>query len=105
VLYSSRAVAPKGAPLAARRAIMLPDLHRTPPAALLVVLAALVGGCGDSGDSRYAGPVRAVERGPLTISVSEAGAIEAREKVVLKCEVDERSTTITYIVEEGTRVQ
>ncbi len=53
----------------------------------------------------YDGPVRAVTRGPLTIGVSEAGTIEAREKVVLKCEVDERSTTITYIVEEGTLVE
>jgi len=43
-------------------------------------------------------------RGPLTISVDESGTIEAREKVVLKCEVDERSTTITYIVPEGTHV-
>lgn len=48
----------------------------------------------------YGGPVR-----PLTISVSEAGTIEAREKVVLKCEVDERSTTITSIVEEGAWVE
>lgn len=53
----------------------------------------------------YAGPVRPVERGPMTISVSESGTVEAREKVVLKCEVDERSTTITYIVPEGTWVE
>jgi len=53
----------------------------------------------------YTGPTTAVARGPLRIGVSEAGTIEAREKVVLKCEVDERSTTITYIVEEGTHVE
>lgn len=53
----------------------------------------------------YDGPTTAVARGPLRISVSEAGTIEAREKVVLKCEVDERSTTITYIIEEGTLVE
>lgn len=53
----------------------------------------------------YDGPTSPVARGPLTISVSEGGTIEAREKVVLKCEVDERSTTITYLVPEGTRVE
>jgi len=57
------------------------------------------------GGETYDGPTRAVERGPLVISVSEGGTIEAREKVILKCEVDERSTTITYLVPEGTHVQ
>jgi HlyD family secretion protein len=53
----------------------------------------------------YNGPTRPVDRGPLVISVSEAGTIEAREKVVLKCEVNERTTAITYIVPEGTHVK
>lgn len=59
---------------------------------------------GDEGPA-FDGPVRPATRGPLVISVSEGGTIEAREKVVLKCEVDERSTTITYLIPEGTRVE
>ena len=49
--------------------------------------------------------MRAVSRGPLTISVREAGTIEPREKVTLKCEVDARSTTITFLAEEGSWVE
>ena len=52
----------------------------------------------------YDGPVWQVERRPLTIAVSESGTIESRDKRILKCEVDERSTTITFIIPEGTRV-
>lgn len=45
-----------------------------------------------------------VERGPLTIAVSEPGTIQAREQVVLKSEVEGR-TTIIYLVEEGAHVE
>jgi len=45
-----------------------------------------------------------VERGPLTISVTEAGTIKAREQEILKCEV-EGQTTIIYLIEEGKRVK
>ncbi|HEX7010890.1 MAG TPA: efflux RND transporter periplasmic adaptor subunit [Phycisphaeraceae bacterium] len=45
-----------------------------------------------------------VQRGPLVISVTEAGTIKAREQVVLKSEVEGR-TTIIYLVPEGTRVK
>lgn len=80
-----------------------------PGAWLLVALLAVAGGAwwwaGRAEAAAYDGPTRPVSRGPLRIGVSEAGTIEAREKVVLKCEVDERSTTITYIVEEGARVE
>jgi len=56
-------------------------------------------------EAAYDGPVVPVARGPLVISISEGGMIEPREKVVLRCEVDERSTTITFIVPEGAQVQ
>ncbi|MFA5238470.1 MAG: efflux RND transporter periplasmic adaptor subunit [Phycisphaerae bacterium] len=49
-------------------------------------------------------PTFAVKRGPLRISVTESGAIQAREQIILKCEV-EGKTTILTLVEEGTRVQ
>ena len=73
-----------------------------------LILALIAGGWwyfSGAEDDGYDGPTRPVARGPLTISITESGTIEAREKVVLKCEVDERSTTITYIIPEGTMVE
>lgn len=49
-------------------------------------------------------PTFAVKRGPLRISVTESGTIQAREQIILKCEV-EGKTTILTLVEEGTRVK
>jgi HlyD family secretion protein len=49
-------------------------------------------------------PSFAVKRGPLRISVTESGTIQAREQIILKCEVEGR-TTILSLVEEGTRVK
>ena len=57
-----------------------------------------------AGDARKSEiPTFAVRRGPLTISVSESGTIKAREKEILKSEL-EGQTTIIYLIEEGTRV-
>ncbi len=50
------------------------------------------------------GPLYKVARGPMTIHVTESGTIQAREQVVLKCEV-EGQTTIIWIVEEGKHVK
>ncbi len=44
------------------------------------------------------------QKGPLTISVTEKGTIQAREQLILKNEV-EGNTTILYLVPEGTRVK
>jgi len=49
-------------------------------------------------------PTFEVKRGPLRISVTESGTIQAREQIILKCEVEGR-TTILSLVEEGTRVE
>jgi HlyD family secretion protein len=49
-------------------------------------------------------PTFVVERKPLTISVTESGTIQAREQIILKNEV-EGKTTILTLVEEGTRVK
>lgn len=49
-------------------------------------------------------PAFEVRRGPLTISVTESGTIKAREQVVIKSEVEGR-TTILYLIPEGTRVK
>ena len=49
-------------------------------------------------------PTYEVQQGPLTISVTVSGSIQAREKVVIKNEL-EGSSTILYLVPEGTRVK
>ena len=46
----------------------------------------------------------AARRGPLTISVLESGTIKAREQIILKSEVEGRSTIIT-LIDEGERVK
>lgn len=48
-------------------------------------------------------PTYAVQQGPLTISVTEAGEIRPREQIILKNEV-EGKTVILYIIEEGQAV-
>lgn len=45
-----------------------------------------------------------VKNGPLRISVTETGAIEPKEKIIVKNEV-EGQTTIIYIVDEGAEVK
>jgi HlyD family secretion protein len=45
-----------------------------------------------------------VMRGPLTISVSESGMIRSRQQIIIKSEV-EGTSTILYIVPEGTQVK
>jgi len=44
------------------------------------------------------------KRGPLTISVTESGTIKARDQVILKSEVEGRTSIIT-LIPEGTRVK
>ena len=70
-------------------------------ALLVVVLVALMGGGGESGSQAA---VAVVERGPLTIALTEAGTIRAKRNVEIKSEVEGQST-ITYIVDEGTLVK
>jgi len=45
-----------------------------------------------------------VKQGPLTISVIESGTIKAREQIILKSEV-EGKTSIIYLIEEGMNVK
>jgi len=49
-------------------------------------------------------PTFAVRKGPLRISVTESGTIQAQEQIILKSEV-EGKTTILSLVEEGTVVK
>ncbi len=49
-------------------------------------------------------PSFVVKRGPLRISVTESGTLQAREQIILKSEVEGR-TTILFLLEEGTVVK
>jgi HlyD family secretion protein len=57
------------------------------------------GGNGDMSGSSFK-----VKKGPLRISVTESGTIQAKEKIIVKNEV-EGNTSIIYIVDEGTKVK
>ena len=76
--------------------------------ALVVVAGVAIGATvlARSGNDKAAatGAVFTVSRGPLTISVSEAGTIKSREQAIIKSEV-EGQNTILYLVQEGTRVK
>lgn len=58
----------------------------------------------DSATAEFDHPVATALRGSLTISVTEAGTIRARDQVVIKSEV-EGQTTILYLIPEGVRVK
>jgi HlyD family secretion protein len=49
-------------------------------------------------------PTFTVKKGPLRISVTESGTIQAREKIVIKNEVEGQSTII-HLIEEGIEVK
>ena len=72
-------------------------------AVCLVAWAAALSGCSDSsGDS--AEPLYTVRRGPLTVSISETGAMRSGDQVIVKSQVPGRAT-ILWIIEEGTPVK
>lgn len=50
------------------------------------------------------GPIYQVKRGPLTISFVESGTIKARDQIIIKNEVEGR-TSIISLIPEGTRVK
>ena len=54
--------------------------------------------------SELYGPTFTVKHGELTISFVESGTIKARDQIIIKNEVEGR-TSITYIIPEGNRVK
>ena len=56
------------------------------------------------GDDSANGPTYEVKRGPLTINFVESGTIKARDQIIIKNEVEGR-TSIISLVPEGTRVK
>jgi HlyD family secretion protein len=77
-------------------------------ALLAVVVIVIFGGglllLGSREDSGTALATFTVKKGPLTISVLESGTIKAKDQVIIKNEVEGR-TSIIYLIDEGTRVQ
>jgi len=75
--------------------------------AVLVLLFLLAGGVyllASGRGSEQAMAVFPVKRGPLTIDVLQSGTIKAKEQIIIKNELEGR-TSIIYLVEEGTRVK
>lgn len=75
--------------------------------AVLAILFLLAGGVyllASRGESEEAMAVFLVKRGPLTIDVLQSGTIKAKEQIIIKNELEGR-TSIIYLVEEGTRVK
>lgn len=78
---------------------------------IVVFLAAFAGGAvlwfggfGADNQSVTDTPTFTVKRGPLTISVTESGTIKARDQVILKNEVEGR-TSIIWLIKEGAKVK
>ncbi len=73
--------------------------------ALMAVITVLIALGMNRGDTDGAAvPTFEVRQGPLTISVTESGTIQSRERVVVKSEVEGR-TSILWLIEEGTHVR
>lgn len=76
----------------------------------IVIIILLLAGLGkimlfkSEDDSMANVPTYTVKKGPLKISVTEAGSIQAREQIIVKNEV-EGKTSVISLVEEGTRVK
>lgn len=86
-------------------------MFRNRAAIILVILGLVMAGgyasfrvlrAGGSGEG-YDGPTYTVKRGPLTISFVESGTIKAREQIIIKNEVEGR-TSIISLIPEGARV-
>jgi len=75
---------------------------------LVVVVVAALAAYGlfsrKSSNNEFDGPTYQVKRGPLTISFVESGTIKARDQIIIKNEVEGR-TSIISLVPEGTRVK
>jgi HlyD family secretion protein len=73
-------------------------------AVILIILILILNALFGDGKSSKVASTAKVKRGPLRISVTETGTIQAKEKIIVKNEV-EGNTSIIYIVDEGTTVK
>jgi HlyD family secretion protein len=99
--------APAGAPAAPRhrrrRSLVVAIVAILGGVVLVVGLAAALGPSDSAPDYEANGLLHTVEPGPLTISIVTSGTIKSSQAVVIKSEVEGR-TTILSLVEEGTQV-
>jgi HlyD family secretion protein len=72
--------------------------------AMICIGAITINKSSDAGESVEGVPLFTVKQGPLTISVSESGTIKAREQVIIKNELEGR-TTVLSLVPEASRVK
>ncbi len=72
--------------------------------AVICIGAITINKSSDAGKSVDGVPVFTVKQGPLTISVSESGTIKARERVIIKNEL-EGKTTVISLIPEASRVK
>ncbi|MCD6405725.1 MAG: efflux RND transporter periplasmic adaptor subunit [Planctomycetes bacterium] len=90
------------------KVLTTPGWNRVAVAGLLlvgvIVIVGLVSVLGGAGESQSDVPVVEVKSGPLVISVSEAGTVQSSERVVVKSEVEGRSTILS-LIPEGTHVE
>ena len=87
----------------------LHEMIKKRPVISLVSIAVLVLGVGGfisffTGEDAQSIKSYTVKQGPLKISITEAGAIQPKEKIIIKNEV-EGSTAITYLVDEASEVK
>ncbi len=72
--------------------------------AVVAVAIAAISSALNDGRGRELEALAKVSEGPLTISVTESGTIQAKDQIIIKNEV-EGTATILFLVEEGTRVK
>lgn len=70
----------------------------------VVLLLVIVRSCGRAPEDNSETPLFTVKRGALTISITENGTIQNREKVVITSEVEGRSTVV-FLKDEGKMVE
>jgi len=70
----------------------------------LIVLVVLSASIFSSDEAISAIPTYRAQKGPMRISVTESGSIEAREKIILKNEV-EGTASIIFLIDEGKKVK
>ncbi len=73
-------------------------------AVILIVLILILNALFGDDESGKVASTAKVKKGPLRISVTETGTIQAKEKIIVKNEV-EGNTSVIFIVDEGTTVK
>ena len=74
--------------------------------AVLLIAGSLITIAGLSEDGPvFSDYMHTVKQGPLKISVSTGGTIQAREKIIIKSELEGKGSTVLSLIDEGTKVK